>query len=136
MEKAEDPDIWTAHRYISAPSAAGSSTWIPMLVTMNDGTESLTSSNKDKSKVLAKIFFPEKQPVAQPDSQSMQEQKEQVCELDPITRDQIRRHLAKLKPYKAPGPDGIPNIVLIKCADLITNRLYDIAPSLAPEVTS
>ena len=124
LEKAEDLDIWTAHKYISAPSAAGSSTRIPTLVTMNDGTESLTSSNEDKSKVLAKTFFQEKRSDAQPDSQSMQEQKEQVCELDPITRDQIRRHLAKLKPYKAPGPDGIPNIVLIKCADLITNRLY------------
>ena len=31
--------------------------------------------------------------------------------------------MRKLKPYKAPGPDGIPNIVLTKCADLIAHRL-------------
>ena len=37
---------------------------------------------------------------------------------------QIRKHVAKLKPYKAPGPDGIPNIVLTKCADILVDRLY------------
>jgi hypothetical protein len=34
--------------------------------------------------------------------------------------------MAKLKPYKAPGPDGIPNIVLTKCADILSDRLYHI----------
>ncbi|KAF8268519.1 hypothetical protein EI94DRAFT_1467624, partial [Lactarius quietus] len=32
----------------------------------------------------------------------------------------------RLKPYKAPGPDGIPNIVLIKCADILIDRLWPI----------
>jgi hypothetical protein len=32
--------------------------------------------------------------------------------------------LANLKPYKAPGPDGIPNIVLTKCTDIIASRLH------------
>jgi hypothetical protein len=44
--------------------------------------------------------------------------------MDTITHDQIRRHIRKLKPYKAPGPDNIPNIVLVKCADILVNRLY------------
>jgi hypothetical protein len=34
--------------------------------------------------------------------------------------------LKSIKPYKAPGPDGIPNIVLSKCADLIVDRLFHI----------
>lgn len=29
-----------------------------------------------------------------------------------------------MKPYKAPGPDSIPNIVLTKCANTIVDRLY------------
>lgn len=29
-----------------------------------------------------------------------------------------------LKLFKAPGPDGIPNIVLIKCADILVDRLW------------
>ena len=29
-----------------------------------------------------------------------------------------------LKPFNAPGPDGIPNIVLMRCADLLVDRLW------------
>jgi hypothetical protein len=43
-----------------------------------------------------------------------------------ITREQIERQLRRIKPYKAPGPDGIPNIVLTKCADLLLDRLLQI----------
>ena len=32
----------------------------------------------------------------------------------------------RLKPYKAPGPDGIPNVVLTKCSDIIADRLLAI----------
>ena len=32
--------------------------------------------------------------------------------------------LKSIKPYKAPGPDGIPNIVLSSCADEIVDRLF------------
>ena len=47
-----------------------------------------------------------------------------LLKADPITRDQIRRALARLRPFKAPGPDEIPNVVLTKCADLIESRLW------------
>jgi len=40
-----------------------------------------------------------------------------------ITKDQILKQIKKLKPYKAPGPDSIPNIVLTKSADLLVDRL-------------
>ena len=46
--------------------------------------------------------------------------------MDPITREQIGKHIARLKPFKAPGPDSIPYIVLIKCSDLLVNRLWPI----------
>jgi ribonuclease HI len=36
----------------------------------------------------------------------------------------VKRALARLKPFKVPGPDGIPNVVLTKCADLIESRLW------------
>ena len=48
----------------------------------------------------------------------------QCTKVDQITREAILRQLHKLKPYKASGPDDIPNIVLMKCADLIIDRLY------------
>src|SRR5712671_2875892 len=43
-----------------------------------------------------------------------------------ITADQVSSQLSKLKPYKAPGPDRIPNIVLTKCTDMLTCRLTHI----------
>lgn len=46
--------------------------------------------------------------------------------MDTITREQIKKHIARLKPFKAPGPDGIPNIVLIKCSDVLIDRLWHI----------
>ena len=50
-----------------------------------------------------------------------------------ITPEQISMQLKKLKPYKAPGPDGIPNIILTKCADLIMDRLMHIYIALIEE---
>src|SRR4051794_34482494 len=32
--------------------------------------------------------------------------------------------IKKLKPHKAPGPDGIPNVILMRCADTIVDHLY------------
>jgi len=42
------------------------------------------------------------------------------------TTTQIREQINKLAPYKAPGPDGIPNIVLMKCFDIIADYLLHI----------
>jgi hypothetical protein len=41
-----------------------------------------------------------------------------------FTKAQIKQKIRSLKPYKAPGPDGIPNIILIKSIDLIINYLF------------
>jgi hypothetical protein len=43
-----------------------------------------------------------------------------------VTREQIRAQLknTRAEPFKAPGPDGVPNIVLRNCADTIVDRLY------------
>lgn len=47
-----------------------------------------------------------------------------VANIGTLTREQISRHLAKLKLYKAPRPDGSANIILTKCADMLFNRLH------------
>ena len=62
MEKAEDPDIWTAHRYASAPAGDGGKTRIPMLKLTQDGQELAATTNKEKSNLLAATFFPPKPP--------------------------------------------------------------------------
>ena len=36
----------------------------------------------------------------------------------------IRDAMANLKPFKAPGPDGVPNVVLKECIGVIIHHLY------------
>ena len=122
LEKATDPDLWTAHKYITAPPGDCGRTRIPDLTFSDSEGQKRASSNEDKGKVLAKTFFPEKPQESSEDAPL--ETSNPICRADPISRDQIRRALARLRPFKAPGPDRIPNIVLTKCADLIESRLW------------
>ena len=124
LERAEDPDIWTVQKLLAAPATDGGSARIPALKYKVDNEQRTASANEEKGQVLAKSFFPAK---------PLQEQTEPNVDYPPqcekagkITRESITRQLRKLKPYKAPGPDGIPNIVLTKCADLLVDRLHHI----------
>ena len=42
-----------------------------------------------------------------------------MFDYQPITDEQIRRAIHKLNPFKAPGANGIPNIVIKQCADTL-----------------
>ena len=77
-----------------------------------------------KDAPLAKSFFPAK-PHPEPPAADTH-YPPQCSKTDKIHRAAVLRQLRKLKPYKAPGPDGIPNIVLTKCADILVDRLYHI----------
>ena len=52
LEKAEDPDIWTAHRYISAATADGNNSRIPVLKKQAGESERIVTTNEEKSKML------------------------------------------------------------------------------------
>lgn len=82
----------------------------------------MASTNSKKAQVLAKTFFPTK--PADPGITANYTYPRACCKPDQITKEQIAYQLQKLKPYKAPGPDGIPNIMLTRCADLLIDRLY------------
>ena len=124
LERAEDPDIWTIHKYTSQPSTDGAKARIPALKYKRDNREVTASTNTEKAQALAKSFIPAKpdEPVTPPESAYPPA----CCKPDQITIEQILFHIRKLKPYKAPGPDGIPNIVLMRCADLLAGRLLHI----------
>ena len=51
-------------------------------------------------------------------------------DLPEVSMAQIEEQINKLAPYKAPGPDGIPNIVLIKCFDIIADYLFHILQAI------
>jgi ribonuclease HI/exonuclease III len=120
LEKAEDPDIWTIQRLINAPATDGGKARIPSLK-YNVGDDTKTAStNAEKGDALAKGFFPPK-PAASEIQEGFTYPK--ALKGGKITTEQIRHQLKRLKPYKAPGPDGIPNIVLSKNADILADRL-------------
>lgn len=121
LERAEDPNIWTVHKLISALATDKAKARIPALKGKVGNIETSTSSNTEKSKALAKTFF-----LPKPDNSRIDKDYQYpkaCCKANQITREQIVQQLRKLKPYKAPGPNSIPNIVLMRCADILLGRL-------------
>jgi len=111
------------NKLINAQASDGGKSRIPALVHRTGDIERKAITNGEKGKALAKSFFPTKLPA------TMREEEVEYtpcCMAEHITREHIRRQLRRLKPYKAPGLDGIPNIILSKCADLLTDRLLQI----------
>ena len=124
LEKADEPDIWTANRIISAPATDGGKARIPILKRQLETQETAAYTNNEKAEALAECFFP---PKPQEDNSQTERKYPRQCRGNiKITAEQIQNQTRKLKPYKAPGPDGIPNIVLTKCADMLIDRLLPI----------
>lgn len=118
----EEPDIWTANCYTSAAASDRGKTRIPTLQYTAEEQEVIARSNGEKGKVLTKVFFlPKLQgDRIQPGLKYLYQCKGNIK----ITVEQIQKQMKRLKPFKAPGPDSIPNIVLTKCTDMLTSRLF------------
>ena len=119
-------DIWIANRYISKDGTDGGKTRIPTLMlhpSEPDWPTTVATMNEEKSVMLATLMFP-----ARPESVTLLEEpcNEPLQNPQAITESQIRCHISQLSPYKALGPDGIPNIMLKKCAKLILPYLLQI----------
>jgi hypothetical protein len=123
LEKAEDPDIWTVNKLINSQPTDGGKNRIPVLTHKIGNEEHRAMTNNEKSSALAHSFFPRRPPLAMHEDDAIHVP---CCKADRITKDNIECQLKRLKPYKAPGSDGIPNIVLTKCANLLSERLLRI----------
>ena len=97
---------------------------IPVLKYKVGEEDRAARTNEEKGVALAKGFFPPK-PI-ELDSDDEEEYPNQCQGNIRITIEQIQGQLRKLKPFKAPGPDGIPNVVLTKCTDLLAGSLLRI----------
>lgn len=120
----EGQEVWKAKNFISGPATDGGRTRIPSLKTRDLDGQVIdeASTNDDKSARLANCFFPTPpaRTLAEPDVQYPPP----VSRYRPITRARIKRAISSLAHHKAPGPDGIKNIVLVRCADILLDYLY------------
>ena len=125
LEEMIADDIWTANKFIKEPAGDGGAPRIPTLKIKNQAGATITiNNNEDKAKTFARTFFPP--PPPPPEVQEHYNYPEPLPDPPRLTMEQLTRHISKLSPYKAYGPDGIPNIVLQKCLDLIATRLIQI----------
>ncbi|KAF7773567.1 hypothetical protein Agabi119p4_5734 [Agaricus bisporus var. burnettii] len=117
LEEAAEKDMWTASKYLTEPVGDGGNPRIPTLFTMDEtGNRIEHNTNEEKAKVLSKTFFPDSPPQACCEQRQYPEPHQTRND---ITIDQVLANIKRLAPFKAPGPDGIPNVVLQKVADLI-----------------
>jgi hypothetical protein len=125
LEEMTANEIWTANKYIKEPVGDGGNPRIPTLKVKNAaGVEVSINSNKGKAKTLAENFFPP--PPALEQDYANEEYPEPLPDPPKITMDQLLRHILKSAPYKAHGPDEVPNVVIQRCAPLIQDRLIRI----------
>lgn len=116
-------DIWTANKYLKSPVGDGGAPRIPKLKVKDDeGIVTEFNENEDKAKIFAKLFFPPPPAQVVPGEQQ-EEYPAPLPDPPPPNKQQIERIIRGLSPYKVPGPDGIPNIVLQKCFDILANYL-------------
>ena len=128
LEEMSADEIWTTNKYLKDPPGNGGMPRIPSLKSTNAlGITSTTNDNEGKASIFAKTFFPPPpQQLQQANNQQHETFPEPYPNPPPITTNQILAHISKLQPYKAHGPDGILNIVLKECADLIITPLTNI----------
>ena len=122
LEDASSKDIYTANKYINSDPSDYSSTRIPPLKYRDEHQQEVTATeNSNKADALAETFFPPPptQPII-PDSVYPKPLKARGI----FSRDNIRAAIKTLKAFKAPGEDGIQNVVLQRCVDTIIDHLY------------
>jgi len=83
----------------------------------------IASTNDEKSHMLAKLMFPLRPANCPIPDEEYDDQLLLPCD---IMEDQIFRHIDQLSPYKAPGADRIPNVMLKRSANIILPFLLQI----------
>jgi hypothetical protein len=99
-----------------------SSIRVPTLKCSYNGVELVAEDNALKAKALASSFFP-----PMPATSAVPPNVTYPCPLKGMkyfSRERIYQVFKSLSPYKAPGPDGIPNVVYIKCLDVLIDHLH------------
>jgi len=115
LEGLMQDSIYTANKYITTPYGDGGRTSIPVLRgTGLQGTIEDAVTNEEKSRMLARSFFP---PPPTTDSVPQGFNYPSAAEpFTPFTEEEVHRAIVNMAPFKAPGPDGICNAVFKNCS--------------------
>ena len=125
LEDMSANEVWTANKFLKEPSRDGGSPRIPTLkVKHDDGRETDVNDNMEKANLFARTFFPP--PPLTTGVPAQNEYPTPLPKPPALTKKQIEDQVRRLSPYKAPGPDEIPNVVIIRCLDLIIEYLFHI----------
>lgn len=125
MEHISGDDLWNIHRYMKVDPTDYGCHHIPNLRNPN-GT--FTTTNADKASSLANMFFPPECPQDQNKHHFKEHNPPRAnnSKFPTFSPQHIINTLAKLNPFKAPGPSGISNTILKHCNYIIVPLLSNI----------
>jgi ribonuclease HI len=129
LENVTASSIYTAGKFAAeAPDNIGV-TMIPTIEHIVNGEAVQATTNNEKARILNDKFFPPK-----PNNHALPSSQEDLLDPlpdpPPLQHHTLARAIRKLKPYKAPGPDEIPNVILQKGAASIIPPLLRIYRSI------
>ena len=122
LEGASQQDLYLANKYISNEPSDYLNARIPALRIISNGMPDLAEDNEQKVKVLASSFFP--LPLNTSHVPSHQEYPTPLKGPHFFSKVRIQQVICTLSPFKAPGPDKIPNVVLMKFTDVLIDHLF------------
>jgi len=118
LQNLDEHMVWMVHKFASAKPLDGGRAWVPTLkVKAVDGLVGEAVSCHDKSMAFEGRFFLEPDHAA-PSFEGFT-YPAPCFTYSPITDQQILQAISQLGPYKAPSPDGIPNMFFIRCTDIL-----------------
>ena len=111
--------VWTAHKYASTTPTDGGKARIPDIAYKDsEGRTRYACTNEEKARTFCSTFF-EMSSNTNPTQRREEEYLQPAFTFKAITDTQIMRAIRRISPYKAPGANGIPNVILKKCADIL-----------------
>lgn len=122
LESISQQDLYIANRYITSEPTDYSSARIPTLRTTTNKLPDTAEANLAKAEALTGSIFPPPPTVSHVPPNHIYPMPLHGPHF--FLRSRIRQVIKLLSPFKAPGPDKIPNVVLMKCIDMLIDHIF------------
>jgi hypothetical protein len=123
LEEADEKSVWIANKVVTGQIYGGATTKVPALKRSNNNRQEASGDNAVKAHIFKESFFPVPDASAVP---AEDDYPEPAFHFQSVTSQQVHKVLARTNAYKAPGPSGIPNILLKQCANTLVPCLLPI----------